>query len=45
MGRLQTKGENMKKNLEKLKDRYGKKFTRDKAINRDLDEELKGLSS
>ena len=35
----------MKKNLEKLKARYGDKFTTEKAINRDLDEELKSLSS
>ena len=30
----------MEKNLEKLKARYGDKFTKDKAINRDLSKEL-----
>ena len=35
----------MARNIAKLKARYGDKFTRDKAINRDLDKELKSLSS
>ena len=30
----------MERNLEKLKTRYGQKFTNDTSINRDLDKEL-----
>ena len=35
--------EAMKKNLKKLEARYGNKFTKDKAINRDLNKELEIL--